>query len=349
MSNLINGLSVAARALKTFLPSFQTTARLFSSSANTSKIQCSSCGAELPEKERIDTLFRERQLQFLRQEVKCPQLRSFDFSQRQDCELTTELDKVTSVALSNFPGVVYQGKESCTMLETLKPKPEGELGDLTGDHGKQVTYFLRSCFEEKLITDIGSIVDVGGKDTSTVDQIVHLRKSSGIPSLIIDISSLTPLVSSPQPHIKYAIGDACQFFSSEKYENATRDVINDKPTLVIFNNMLNLLTAKDGWKMLEAAWKKMRSGDYLLVSGLVPEQLEKYGLKRLPEVDGIVEFHNEKGLYKSALLPQFGGSIEKRLEAAKVAVKSNFQYQIETKNPKHLMKVQGYRLLVRKA
>ncbi len=301
------------------------------------------CGAKLPSVETIIGLYKARTLKTITQMVSCKQLSSYDFNRKRNCELTTELDRISALMLTSFEDVVYLDNEPFVMLESLNDIPEGDLGDLTGDHGKQVSKFIKHCLEKRLITYIGSLIDVGGQNSSTVLRVTKALGYSTLPSIIVDLNSTTPAVSSSQPSIKYAIGDACNFFHSEKYQDCTKDIIDKKPTLVLFNNILNVLKAEDGWDTLKAAWSRLRSGDYLFISGLVPEQLEKYGMKRTHELDGIVEFHNRNTFYKSAILPNFSDFIEVNLKNSSVLVKETFSHTIETKRYS-TTEVQGYRL-----
>ena len=322
--------------------------RFYSTTTLTDKDVCA-CGAKLPSAERIIELYQTRNLRAITQLVNCKQLTSYDFAHRKSCELSKELNRVSAFMLPSFDDVVYFDEEPFVMLESLKTIPEGDFGDLTGDHGKQISKFLKHCLQKGLISSVGSLIDVGGQNTSTIDLVSQALGKSALPSMIVDLSSATPAVGPSRPNIKYAIGDAYLFFSSEKYQDCVKDVINEGPTLVLFNNMLNVLKAEDGWKTLSAAWSKLRSGDYLFISGLVPEQLEKHGMKKFHELDGILEFHSKSGFYKSALLPDFADFVEIRLKDASVLLKETFEQTIEAKQL-NLIEVQGYRLLaLRKA
>ncbi len=168
-----------------------------------------------------------------------------------------------------------------------------------------------------------------------------------MPCLIVDINSITPALSEPQDNIKYVIEDGYNFFSTA-YEEHVRDMIDEKPSLFIFNNMLNVLRAEAGWNTLRAAWERLRNGDYLVISGLVPEQLEKHGLIKYHIVDGIVEFHHRsKGFYKSALSPDFFEYVKNNLTGSSVLFEETFTFSIESKLFNE-MDVKGRRLLTLK-
>lgn len=317
--------------------------RHFSSVSQVETTICA-CGAKLPSVERVIDLYKKRDLRAI-EIADCKALRSYDFPLRTDCALTRELNRVSALVIPSFKDVVYFDGEAFIMLETLKPPPEGAFGDLTGDHGKQVAKFLSHCLQKKLISSIGSLIDVGGQNTSTVDLTSKTLGRPTLPAIVVDLSSATPAVSQLRANIKYAIGDAYLFFSSEEYQTCIKDVITDEPTLILFNNILNVLKPEDGWATIKAAWSRLRSGDYLFISGLVPEQLEKHGMKRFHQVDGIVEFHSKKGFYKSALLPEFADFVELHLESASLLIKETFEQTIEAKHLQFI-EVRGYRLLV---
>lgn len=323
--------------------------RFYSSTSSTlsEKIVCQ-CKAELPETARIINLFRERNLRQMTEEVRCPYFKSFQFTEANDCKLVDTIEEIATPLLKEFPDVIHVGNSRLVLLESLHKIPEGDLGDLTGDHGKQLAVFLRECVEKQLISKIGSVFDAGGQNTSTVRLISDLMNNKDMPALIIDINSITPALSEAQHNIKYVIEDAHTFFSSERYENHVRGILSEEPSLFIFNNMLNVLKAEDGWNTLVSVWERLRSGDYLTISGLVPEQLGKHGFIKYHEIDGIIEFHHRsKGFYKSALSPDFFEYVKNRLSGASVLIEETFKFSIERK-PAHTMDVKGRRLLTLK-
>jgi hypothetical protein len=306
------------------------------------------CGAELPKTDRVISVFRERRLGELAREVKCPYFNSFQFTEANDCELVTKIERIAAPLLEEFLDVVYIGSSQRVLLEALHQIPEGDFGDLTGDHGKQLAKFLRDCLDKKLISAVGAVFDIGGQNTSTVNLISDLTKNQNLPCIIVDVNSITPALAKRQPNVKYVIEDGRTFFASQAYEKHTRDVVNKNPSLFIFNNMLNVLKAEDGWDILEAAWERLRIGDYLVISGLVPEQLEKHGFIKYHEVDGIVEFHHSsKGFYKSALASDFFEYVRNRLNGASILLEETFKFSIESQTLK-TMDVKGRRLLTLK-
>jgi len=339
--SMLRGCQVLSRKVSFQTPLTQNFSRPFSTLFD--KIVCQ-CGAELPKAETIVDLYKQRNLREINQMVNCKQFKSFDFVHRENCELSKELERISALVLPLFDDIVYLDNERYVMLESLKTIPKENLGDLTGDHGKQVSKFIKKCLQKELISNIGSIVDVGGQNTSTVELISETLGNTNLPSLIVDLSTATPAITASRPNTKYAIGDAYLFFSSERYQDSIKNVINDDSTLVLFNNILNVLKPEDGWKTLQAAWSRLRPGDYLFISGLVPEQLEAYGIKKYRELDGIIEFHHSQGFYKSALLPEFSNFIEIRLKNSSILIKETFEQIIEAKQL-NLIEVQGYRLL----
>lgn len=302
------------------------------------------CGATIPDVERIITLFEERRLFLLRNEVKCKCFHVFDFKQRLGCALTSQVAKTADHILPRFEDVIYEEGESVVFLEALNEVPKGDLVDSTGDYGKELIIFLNDCLSKNLLLEIGSIIDIGGQNNATVNLISELMKRS-LPSLIIDINRVTPGVSPKKPHIKYAIGDAYSFFSHSHYHDLIKNVVNEKPTLCIFNNLLNVLPPEEGWELLETVWSKLRSKDYLVVSGLLPEQFKR--LKRHSEKDGIAEFYNNQQFYKSALLTEFSSFLTKNLKNSSILAKENFT-RISTSQSMYMIETKGHRVLVLK-
>lgn len=308
------------------------------------KVVCQ-CGAELPEAGSVVKLFLNRNLRTLEQEVKCAQLKSYKFISPENCQFADTLQQIASSVLRRFPDVIHMGHH-LVFLEALRVIPDRDLGDLTGDHGKQLAKFLQDCRDKGSFSQpIGSIVDVGGQNISTVTLASKvINPDEEVPALIIDLNSLTPAISAQKENVKYAVDDALSFFTSSDSHSTLSKILTEKPNLMIFNNLLNVLKAEDGWKTLEAAWNHLRTGDYLIITGLVPEHLERTGLKRKHEIDGIVEFHSSKGFYKSALATDFPGYIESRLDSASILLEEVFKFMIETRPPM-TMDVTGRRLL----
>lgn len=121
--------------------------RFYSTTTLTDKTVCAR-GAELPSAERIVELYQTRNLRAITQFVNCKQLTSYDFAQRKSCELSKELNRVSALMLPSFGDVVYFDEEPFVMLESLKTIPEGDFGDLTGEHGKQVSKFLKHSYKK---------------------------------------------------------------------------------------------------------------------------------------------------------------------------------------------------------
>lgn len=300
------------------------------------------CGAVIPTSERIADLFKSRTLHLLRQEINCLKFKKFDFKESQDCQLVHAIEDRVTILLDTFKDVIHKRDDPTVLLEALNVIPKGNLVDSTGDYGKELSIFLLKCIKENHIDKIGSIVDVGGQNSSTVNIISNLLKND-VSSLIVDMNFATPAVSAQQDNIKYVIDDAFSFFSSSSYEQAMKDVILEHPTLFIFNNLLNVLQADDGWKTLKSVWNRLRVGDYLVISGISPEQLEKR-FERNRQNDGIIEFHHNNSFYKSALAPEFSDFLQNNLKNCLVLTKEHFERENE-KNSRIRMKMKGYRML----
>lgn len=315
-----------------------------SSFSSEERITCQ-CGQVLPETSKLVEIFKSRRLREIRNEVDCPYFKSFQFIQANDCELVSAIEDISVSILKDFQDVERIGSSRLVLLESLNEVPEGDLGDLTGDHGKQLIKFIQDCFNNHLIGDFGSVLDIGGQNTSLVNLISKYANNQDLPCLIVDINAITPAISPEQKNIKYIIEDGRTFFSSDNYDEYISEIIDEKPSLFIMNNLLNLLRANEGWEILESAWNKLRVGDYLIISGLVPEQFERLGFKEGYVEDGIVEFHHKnKGFYKSALSASFFECLTDRLASSEVLFEETFKFTIEAR-PKHLMEVKGRRLL----
>jgi hypothetical protein len=314
---------------------------------NTNNPTFCECGAKLPEAGRMVALFKARNIGEAVNGVYCPKLRNFDFKRQTDCKLADSLRQIATLTLREFHDVIHVGQDHFVVLQALEKIPPEDLGNLSGDHGKQLIKFLKDCLERGLFRNIGSLFDVGGQNTSTVDLISKVLNDKQLQSLIIDINSLTPAITKENPNIKYAIDDAFSFFLSKNYSDLVMQIYNDLPALFIFNNLLNVLPAEKGWETLEMCWQRLRPGDYLVISGLVPEQLGKHNLQETHELDGIIEFSSEEGFYKSALSSSFFKFVEQRLKGATVLFEETFEFTIMTRPPTQL-DVSGRRLLTLK-
>jgi len=118
-------------------------------------------------------------------------------------------------------------------------------------------------------------------------------------------------------------------------------------TLGFFNNLINVLTVEDGWRVLSAAWDKLRPGVYLIIAGLTPEQLLKHKKSRHHEIDGIVEFVDRKGFYKSAISETFLTYLTQRLSNASILSQETFTFPVKGQRDR-LTNVEGRRLLALK-
>lgn len=302
------------------------------------------CGQAVPA-DTVVTLFRERRIGDISTVIDCPHLRMAPFAERPNCKLNITIKQVALPLLGKYPDVTcLDGGQQAALLEALHTPPPGDLGDLTGDHGKQISLFLKECLEMNLIPDIGAIIDIGGQNTATTKAISTMLGDPHLPSVIVDVNMITPALAPEQPNVKYVITDAHNFFSFEDYTSHTVVNTSGKPTVCLFNNILNVLGAEEGWATLKAAWNRLESGDYLVISGLVPQQLETPGSAPYQEVDGIIEFRRGKRFFKSALAPDFFEHVATNLPKSKVVVEEAFKFpaQDPSGNIRH---VQGRRLL----
>lgn len=304
------------------------------------------CGAILPPDERIRTLFKQRSLGNITAETSCRKMKNYNFSVQTGCEL---LNRLTALFTHyKYPDVCYYGQTARPMLEALESPPEGEVGDLRGDHGIEVGRFFADALEKGCIPVIGSCIDVGGQNTSTVNRLSAVFRNPELPAIIVEINPLTPALTGERPNIKYAITDAEEFFSSKEYGDCTESMLSSAPNLILFNNVLNLVDPEHAWAMLESAWSVMRPGDYLFISGLKPEQLsDSKDLKPDEEVKGIITFREAKEgkFYKSTLSEAFTDSIEERLEHSSIIVKEDFNLKIKSARPGKEMDIKSCRFL----
>ena len=328
------------------------TSHLFSSprlqsSSTLNKLFCENCEGSIPSAKKVRKLFRERRLRQLTNESDCKLHKSFQFKKATNCKLVDVIDAIAADELRGFPDVVRLGGSRSVFVESLHEIPEGPFGDLSGDHGKQIKLFLCACRELGLISDIGSAFDIGGQNIATVNLVAEVFSKPELPCVIVDPNAITPALSPEQPNIKYVVEDALSFFSSDTYSEDVKDIVSNEPSIFILNNLLNVLYAKEAWETLLKIWDRVRPKDFLVISGLVPEQLDKYGLKKLHEEDGIIEYCDANGrFYKSAISESFFDYLELRLSNSEVIYEETFRFPIKPEP----MKVSGRRsLTLRKA
>jgi hypothetical protein len=312
-------------------------------SYSTSFEDCKRCKRSIPELETVAQSFKQRNLRQLTTKSHCRYLKTYQFKQPYDCELVNRIETVATEELRGFPDVIRIGNSRNVFLVALNKIPDGFFGDYTGDHGNQMQSFLSKYHDQELIGKIGSVIDIGGQNNATVKKVSGIFDNHLLPSLVVDPNVITPALSPIEANIHYVIEDAFSFFSSDSYYTDVKIFIKNQPTLFIMNNLLNVLKAEDGWKTLVAIWKRVRPGDYLAISGLVPEQIELHKFKKFHESNGIIEYNDRSNkFYKSAISSQFHKKIEDVLQDASVIVDERFTFFIMP-GPNE---VQGRRLLV---
>ena len=147
---------------------------------------------EQPDTKHIIKLFRERNLRQLPEVVNCSYFKTFQFTEANDCEIIDTIEQIATPLLQEFKDVIQVGESRLVFLESLNKIPQEALGDLTGDYGKQLARFLRDCLDKKLITNVGAVFDIGGQNISTIQLISDLLSDQALPSIIVDINSITP-------------------------------------------------------------------------------------------------------------------------------------------------------------
>ena len=85
-----------------------------------------------------------------------------------------------------------------------------------------------------------------------------------------------------------------------------------KQTLFIYNHALNITTPASAWESIDAVWKKLRPGDYLVVRELASDPIEARGLQKHSQRDGIIEFYREKRFYRTAISQSFTSFFQSR-------------------------------------
>ena len=245
--------------------------------------------------------------------------------------------------LDTFPDVLYVGK-TVVLGEALSVPPKGDLGDQTGDHGKQVEHYLRKCQSTGLIRKVGSLIDIGGQNSETVTRVASVF--FGLRSLIVDMNALSPALTDRAERVDYAIGLAQNFFRSDSYGRVMKEITCNLPSLFLMNNLLNTTEATDAWPLVQLVWEKMRPGDYLLVIGFTPDQLENQGLSATKRVHGIIQFEKFGKFCKSALSTEFVKQIIFSLQSAEVLDWEVFDYEAEVGRGKIRIGVEGMRVLV---
>ncbi len=345
MALLATTLRSASRSLMKAPSHVRQSLRRFSDRTDPTTCSC----RNIPDTDTVIQGLLGRNLAALGENSTCRRVRNpFSANPPANCVLTARLEEMAFV-VKLFPDVRDVGLSAKVSPEALHTRTDAERGNFTGDSGIQLAEFLQYCIEQNYIDDVGSILDIGGQNTLTIERVSKCFGKTDIPSMIVDINLVVPAVSQGLPNIHYVIDDAQDFFSSPDYAKHTKGTVNKKPTLCLLNNMLNVLEADKGWATLEAAWNRLQSGDYLVISGIDPEQFESYkNLKRSYENDGIVEFHDSGEFYKSTLLPTFAEHVHRRLTGASVLENEGFTSEIDGPQSNTIVPMAGRRLFTLK-
>lgn len=298
----------------------------------------------------IEELFIRRKLRNITGSLKCKQLRHPEFKPNSSCRITNHLLEISELFIKEFPDVInVNPTKAVVLIEALNEIPHGKFGDITGDHGKELSRFISDCLEARLLQNIGALYDIGGQNNSTSSLICQTIKNETLPCLVIDINLITPAISQYQENIKYVIDDSVNFFNSTIFHEYKNNLDSKKSSIFIFNNMLNVLPPETGWANIETVWKVMQADDYLIISGLSTEQFESSPFLKYHDFDGIVAFHNafNREFYKSALSNEFVNYLGSRLPNARVLCKETFEFEILDWRKKELP-IKGRRFLTLK-
>lgn len=328
--------SLLRYCLRQFFEIPKAPSRVITTDSLSSRI-CHSCKLTAPSTQELITLMRERNLVSFHQMTKsednrgCKFLNTFEFKPQVNCFLANKLTMISIELADGFSDIRFLDKSSMVFLEALKMPPKEKIGDLTGDYGKETVNFLVHCFQNNFLSDVGTIVDVGGRSIAATLLIRKFFKEDQIPSLIIDINILTPFLSKQQTNIFYAIGGAKEFFECKDYDDEMKKIESEKPTLFLLSNFLSVLKADDGWDTLKVCWSKLRSNDILIISNVVAKPLKKQNMVKTIENDGLSEYAAKIGnLSKTAIEPNFIEFLERKL-GAQVICHKPYEYAIETK------------------
>ena len=289
---------------------FTIPARTFATTAARNAIRCR-CGMNVSEEE-VCKRFLERQFRLIAPPSnRCGQMSRSTYFYQKNCALSSVVMRLQQQMLDNFPDVLFQ-RNPTTHPEALAPIPPGECGNFRGDYGKNIAPFMQRVLPIDTIRSIEAVIDIGGSNTLTVRQVAEVTQKSDLLSIIIDRNGITPALEPESANIKYMIGDAIDLISGSTWGPVER-LIEGRKTLFLVNNVLTVLDAKTGWKLLEETWRRMKKGDMLIITGLTPYQLEKYRLYKRFELDGIAEYFDSRGFAKTAFTGDFTKGIEAHL------------------------------------
>lgn len=300
----------------------------------------------IPSQQTVDLFFKQRCLGNLGKEIGgCVKYRGFNFQPTPNCELVKRVNRAAAQYLPKFPDVVHVGQASEVFLEALKEPTKSGIACMTGDRGEHLVPFLEKCLEQKLLLEVGSLIDIGGQNHLTAKLVAKTLKKPDMPALVLDINKIMPALNQSEPHIKYAVDDGSSFFSSPSYSEHVGKIINEKPCLFIFNNFLNVLKADHGWRTLEAAWEKLRPNDYLIISGVAADKVAQH-CQEGKTVNGIVEYYEKNGqFHRSVLSSSFPASVKEKLPQSAILKEEPFKKEIEGLRGK-IFDFHGYRMLV---
>lgn len=238
---------------------------------------------------------------------KCKALRSDSFQWSGVCEIARQLDVYARVIL---PGMgVEIGETARVFLSAFLRESEKEgIADLTGDSGQLSIKTLKELDQEGAIKidDIKTIIDIGGLDTSFVQNFDTHEK------VVNDVNLLTPLLSNPSVKVEFLVGFAEEVLS--KCSALTQE--NRSPVLFNMSNLLSVLPSNAAFDLICVIRSHMKLGDILSITNLDQQQFEDD--KRLeihpdPEKKGLKEVYKKQGsFYKTVVdLPKFNEQMQR--------------------------------------
>lgn len=202
------------------------------------------------------------------------------------CVIETQIESIFALLFRSMKDVRWVGKGAFASANSLRLIPH-QRADLTGDHGIELLKFLvDAVILGQLPSNIGALFDFGGQNVATVKAIRDLF-DPGVVSFIVDPNLATPLLTKEEDDIHYLIATAEQVTCYDitqsferwdkftSYEELIPELRTERPVLNICNNLLSVLPPKEGWSTLMAIWKRMRIGDYIVISNVTSDNLKR--------------------------------------------------------------------------
>jgi hypothetical protein len=276
---------------------------------------CSQCGEIVDVKDIGIALIKSnnpyRAIPFLAK--RCAALKDDHFSTAGLCRLADRIDLVARTLLHSrkeeFNVIAYKHSARAYMSAFLKEVKKENTSDLTGDGGELAWKMLNTYYESSL--PFSHIIDIGGQDAEFIQHFSNVSQR-----VIMDRNLLTPFLSKKEG-IYYAIGDAVEIWEDKDFLIEG----NQEKMLITMNNLLNVLTLEEAWKMLKIVALRMRVGDNLIITNLSDEQFKyRENYYAADEMNGIIQYNkgSSKLPYKLTLKEEFGQVLSTHIPSLKL-------------------------------